>query len=84
MLEAPIRSRRLARCLTIALLAVAAAGMFSSCATEKPHTALVNDPDLQSESSIPWNKPEKWEGAANIPGGLGGGGGGYGQVPGGN
>ena len=61
--------------------------MFSSCATDEPHTALVNDPDQQKESSIPWNRPEKWEGSANVPGGIGsgmGGGGGVGQVPGGN
>jgi hypothetical protein len=69
MLEAPIRSRRWASCLTIALLTI-----FSSCATEKPHTALINDPDSQAESSIPWNTPKKWETGANLPGGLGGGG----------
>ena len=73
MLEEPIRSGRRARCLTIALLAAAAAA-FASCATEKPRTALVGDPDGQSESSIPWNKPAKWESGANVPGGIGGGG----------
>ena len=46
---------------------------FSSCATEKPRTALISDPDAQRESSIPWNRPQKWETGANIPGGLGGG-----------
>ena len=46
---------------------------FSSCATEKPRTALISDPDAQKESSIPWNRPQKWETGANIPGGLGGG-----------
>jgi hypothetical protein len=34
---------------------------------------LINDPDSQAESSIPWNKPEKWETGANLPGGIGGG-----------
>jgi hypothetical protein len=70
MLEAPIRSRRRAFCLTIATLTI-----FSSCATEKPRTALINDPDSQAESSIPWNAPKKWETGANLPGGIGGGGG---------
>ena len=49
-----------------------AAVAFSSCATEKPRTALVNDPDAQRESSIPWNKPAKWESSVNVPGGIGG------------
>jgi hypothetical protein len=73
MLEAPIHRRRLARCLTIAFLAATAAA-FSSCATQKQRTALIDDPDARSESSIPWNKPAKWENGANVPGGIGGGG----------
>ncbi len=77
MLEAPTRNRPWARCLTIALLAATAAA-FSSCATEKPRTALISDPDSQKESSIPWNKPAKWETGAQVPGGLGGGAGGIG------
>jgi hypothetical protein len=72
MLEAPNRSRRRKRCLTIALLSATLAS-FSSCATEKPQTALIDDPDARAESSIPWNKPEKWETGAQLPGGLGGG-----------
>lgn len=33
----------------------------TSCATQK-ETALVNDPDAhRNESSMPWNKQEKWE-----------------------
>ena len=71
MLETPTRSRRRTRCLTIALFALAA-GAFSSCATQKPRTALISDPDSQNESSIPWNKPAKWESGANVPGGIGG------------
>ena len=70
MQEVPIRNRRLTGCLTIALLAA----FFSSCATEKPRTALISDPDARNESSIPWNKPAKWENGANVPGGIGGGG----------
>ena len=72
MLEAPNRSRRRKLCLTIALLSATLAS-FSSCATEKPQTALIDDPDARAESSIPWNKPEKWETGAQLPGGLGGG-----------
>ncbi len=71
MLEAPIRSRR-QRCLTIALLGGTAL-FLCSCATEQPRTALISDPDARKESSIPWNKPAKWEGGANVPGGIGGG-----------
>ena len=70
MRETPILSRR--RCLTVLFLAVIAAS-FCSCATEKqqPRTALINDPDAQNESSIPWNKPQKWESGAQVPGGFG-------------
>jgi hypothetical protein len=71
MLEAPIPNHRRALCLTIALLAALAAA-FTSCATQKSQTALVDDPDAQHASSIPWNKPQTWEGRANFPGGLGG------------
>ena len=61
--------------LSLAILfAAACAALFSSCATEKPQTALIADPDAQRESSIPWNKPAKWESGANVPGGIGGGG----------
>lgn len=74
MLEAPTRSRT-RRSLALTLLATAAA-LICSCATEPPRTALISDPDAQKESSIPWNKPAKWESGANIPGGIGGGAGG--------
>lgn len=82
MLEAPIRNRRGFACLTIALLAAAA--FLSSCASQQPRTALVEDPDAHAESSIPWNKPAKWENGANLPGGIGGSGGaaGIGSEPG--
>jgi integral membrane sensor domain MASE1 len=52
-----------------ALLLVIAT-IFSSCAT-KQETALIADPDQDHASTIPWNKPEKWEGRANFPTGLG-------------
>ena len=75
MLEIPVR-KLLSLCLTISLSGVGLT-LFSSCATDKPRTALINDPDAQRESSIPWNKPAKWESGANVPGGLGGVGGGF-------
>jgi hypothetical protein len=70
MLEALILKARQPRCLTILLLAAAAAAL-SSCASSKPQTALVNDPDAQASSSIPWNKPAQWEGRGNLPTDLG-------------
>ncbi len=77
MLETPVR-RLLNLCLTFSLAGVALA-LFSSCATKEPRTALITDPDAQKESSIPWNKPAKWETGANVPSGLGGSGtGGFG------
>ncbi len=71
MLEAPIRNLWQPRALTIALLAAAAA--LSSCASQKPQTALVSDPDARTGSAIPWNKPANWEGRGNLPPGAGGG-----------
>ena len=71
MREAQTRNGRRGFCLTIALLAALAAA-FTSCATAPPQTALLDDPDAQRASSIPWNKPQTWEGRANFPGGLGG------------
>jgi uncharacterized lipoprotein YajG len=43
------------------VLLLAAASMLVSCATQKEHVALVNDPDAKPESAMPWNKQEKWE-----------------------
>ena len=44
-----------------AVLLLAAATILVSCATQKEHVALVNDPDEKPESQMPWNKQEKWE-----------------------
>jgi hypothetical protein len=44
-----------------AVLLLAAVSMLVSCASQKEHVALVNDPDGQPESAMPWNKQEKWE-----------------------
>ena len=69
MLATPIRSLRIVRSLTVLLLA----GGFVSCASEAPkQTALMADPDSSRESSIPWNKPQQWEGTAGLPLGLSG------------
>ena len=43
------------------VLLFAAASILVSCATQKEHVALVNDPDAKPESAMPWNKQEKWE-----------------------
>ena len=42
-----------------------------SCASEKPPPALVGDPNDHPESTIPWNRQEKWEIGAGIPSQLG-------------
>ena len=68
-MQATIRNFLHPRALTIAMLALAAT--LSSCASDKPQTALVNDPDAQVGSAIPWNKPAQWEGRGNLPGDLG-------------
>jgi hypothetical protein len=38
---------------------LSAAATFVSCASEKH--LVVDDPDNQHESQMPWNKQEKWE-----------------------
>ena len=35
--------------------------MFVSCAAQKEQVRLVDDPDAHRESTIPWDKQEKWE-----------------------
>jgi hypothetical protein len=45
--------------VSIALLLVAAASLVS-CARDKD-TQLVSDQNRKYESTIPWNKQEKWE-----------------------
>ena len=42
------------------LLLLAGCVAFVGCATEK-RVALVNDPDAKGESTMPWNKQERWE-----------------------
>ena len=66
MLETIIPNARRSRCLTIVLLAVFAAAL-ASCASQPKQADLVTDPDAQQASSIPWNRPAKWEGRAGLP-----------------
>jgi outer membrane biogenesis lipoprotein LolB len=47
------------RKISVALLFVAAA-LLAACAHDKD-VSLVNDPNKKYESTIPWNKQEKWE-----------------------
>ena len=56
----------ISRLLLLAFLTVLGA----ACATKDP-PRLVNDPDNRPESSLPWNKQEKWEVGGGIPGALG-------------
>jgi hypothetical protein len=42
-----------------------------ACATQKEPPVLVSDPDHKPESSLPWNKQERWELAGGIPSQLG-------------
>ncbi len=47
---------------TIALgLFLVGCSFLVGCATERKNVALVDDPDAKKESTIPWNKQEKWE-----------------------
>ncbi|HET9856593.1 MAG TPA: hypothetical protein VFP99_02060 [Chthoniobacterales bacterium] len=48
-----------------AVLLLAAASMLVSCATQKGDVTLVKDPDGKPETSLPWNKQEKWEGGGS-------------------
>jgi hypothetical protein len=51
---------KLPKKVTSALLCALAITL-ASCATQKDSPRLVNDPDDQHESTIPWNKQESWE-----------------------
>ena len=50
----------LKRKIATALL-LASATVFVSCASQKQQVRLVDDPDAHHESTIPWDKQEKWE-----------------------
>jgi hypothetical protein len=53
------------------LFLLASLSVLGACATQKEPPRLVNDPDSKPESSLPWNKQEKWEVGGGIPGALG-------------
>lgn len=59
--------RRVVSKLAIGLI-LAAGFMLVSCATQKQNVALVEDPNGEKESSIPWNKQEKWENTGPLSG----------------
>jgi hypothetical protein len=42
-------------------LLLASTTLFVSCASQKQQVRLVDDPDARRESTVPWNKQEKWE-----------------------
>ena len=48
------------RRIVVPVLLCAFVVAITSCATQK-ETALVQDPDGHYESTMPWNKQEKWE-----------------------
>ena len=56
---------KLRRNFTSALL-LALAIAFTSCASTKETPRLVSDPDDHGDSTIPWNKQEKWETAGQL------------------
>jgi len=48
------------RTIVVPVLLCAFVVAMTSCATQK-QTALVQDPDDHNDSTVPWNKQEKWE-----------------------
>jgi hypothetical protein len=48
------------RTIVVPVLLCAFVVAMTSCATQK-ETALVKDPDDHHDSTMPWNKQEKWE-----------------------
>jgi len=50
------------------LLLLAALSLLSACASTK---AADTDPNGQEPSSMPWNKPESWEGTGSLGGAMG-------------
>jgi hypothetical protein len=59
--------RKVRRPLAMAAIIIFGCGLVS-CASQKEHVALVDDPNGQKESSIPWNKQEKWESTGPLSG----------------
>jgi hypothetical protein len=61
------RRKFVSRLVLLSALAVLA----SACATQKEPPRLVSDPDSKPESTLPWNKQEKWEVGGGLAGQLG-------------
>ena len=59
--------RKLGRVVVWAAGSVILFGLVS-CASQKEQVALVDDPNGPNESSIPWNKQEKWENTGPLTG----------------
>jgi hypothetical protein len=54
------------RTIVVPVLLCAFVVALTSCATQK-QTALVQDPDDHHDSTMPWNKQEKWETTGGQP-----------------
>jgi hypothetical protein len=50
----------------LAVLLFALGMMLASCASQSESVRLVDDPDDHRDSTIPWNKQEKWEMAPDM------------------
>jgi hypothetical protein len=59
--------RKLGKNLSVGLMS-ALVLFLVSCASQKENVALVDDPNGKKESSVPWNKPEKWENTGPLSG----------------
>ena len=55
------------RKLCLLMLTAVAMMTFSSCADTDPKPDSSNNTGV---SSIPWDRPEKWENGSNLPGGF--------------
>jgi len=60
-----VQVHKLRKNVTFALLCALAIAI-TSCASPEETPRLVNDPDVHGDSTIPWNKQEKWETAGQL------------------
>lgn len=58
--------KRITYRILLLVFTAGAGSLLASCAT-KEQPPLVDDPNGKRESTMPWNKQEKWE-QGNIPG----------------
>lgn len=52
------------RCILHSVLALVLVQMLASCASDKPKRRERVPPPAVGDSSLPWNRPPKWEGNA--------------------